>query len=171
LSTSSQPMVFNQPPPPTAEPVFEESSCGEFPPAYPNSFSATITAANPCATSSATVVPIYVTKAPEPEMEVPEEAVCVDTPTLIKNVTLYSNEVSNNGNCSDQGKFTWEITPATGWTLTNGSLGNRPDPNAPNSWSVGSTEIRPTFTELGTYTITLFSGNRCGIGEIQETIC
>src|SRR5690606_23785594 len=98
FSDGSAPQVFNHPAPAFVEHIFEESSCGKFSPGYSNSFSATITAANPCASSTATVAPIYVTEAPEPEMEVPEEAICVDTPALISNVTLYGNEVSPSGN-------------------------------------------------------------------------
>lgn len=172
FSDGSDPQPFTHPPPATVEHVFKESSCGEYNTSgYPNSFSATITAANPCATSTAMVSPIYVTKAPEPEMEVPDEAVCLNSPALITNSTLYSNEVNPSGNCSDQGKFTWEISPATGWTLSSGSLGDRPDPNSPNSWQLGSKNIQPVFSEPGTYTITLYTGNRCGLGEVQETIC
>jgi len=172
FSDGSAPQVFNHPPPATVEHIFDESSCGKHnSTSYANSFSATITAANPCASSTATVAPIYVTEAPEPEMEVPEEAVCVNSPALISNVTLYGNEVSNSGNCSDQGRFVWEISPATGWNLSNGTLGVRSDPDSPNSWQLGSKDIRPVFTEPGTYTITLYTGNRCGLGEVKETIC
>ena len=172
FSDGSAPQVFNHPPPATVKHTFDESSCGKFNSTnYPNSFSATITAANPCASSTATVAPIYVTEAPEPEMEVPEEAVCVGSPSLIRNVTLYGNEVSPNGNCSDQGRFVWDISPATGWSLPSGTLGVRSDPEAPNSWQTGSRDIRPVFTVPGTYTITLYTGNRCGLGEVQETIC
>jgi gliding motility-associated-like protein len=172
FSDGSEPQVFNHPPPPEVTHTFDESSCGKFNSSgYANSFSATITAANPCASSTATVAPIYVTEAPEPEMEVPEEPVCVGSASLISNVTLYGNEVSPSGSCSDQGRFVWEISPATGWSLSSGSLGSRPDPEAPNSWQIGSKDIRPVFTEQGTYTITLYTGNRCGLGEVQETIC
>src|SRR5690606_16163351 len=93
------------------------------------------------------------------------------SPATISNVTLYGNEVSPSGNCSDQGRFVWEISPATGWSLASGSLGIRNDPEAPNSWQTGSEDIRPVFAEPGTYTITLYTGNRCVMGEIQETIC
>lgn len=171
FSDGSAPQVFTHPPPATVTHTFDESSCGKYSPGYANSFSATITAANPCASSTATVAPIYVTEAPQPEMEVPEEAVCVGSAALISNLTLYGNEVSPSGNCSDQGRFVWDISPATGWSLANGSLGIRSDPEAPNSWQAGSKDIRPVFTEPGTYTITLYTGNRCGLGEVQETIC
>lgn len=172
FSDGSPPQVFNHPAPAFVEHVFQESSCGEFNSSgYANSFSATITAANPCASSTATVAPIYVTEAPEPKMEIPEEPVCVDSPALISNATLYGNEVSPSGDCSDQGRFVWEISPATGWSLASGSLGVRTDPEAPNSWQKGSKDILPLFTGPGIYTITLYTGNRCGLGEIQETIC
>lgn len=172
FSDGSEPESFIHPPPSTVEHIFESSSCGEFNSSgFPNSFSATITAVNPCSASSATVAPIYATETPVPEMELPTETICVDTPTPINNITVYGNEVSNNGNCTDQGKYIWQITPATGWELANGSLGSQADPLSPNSWVVGSQQINPIFREPGTYTITLISGNRCGIEEKEETIC
>ncbi|MEX2594400.1 MAG: PKD domain-containing protein [Anditalea sp.] len=172
FSDGSDPQIFSHPPPETVEHVFQSSSCGAAnTPDFPNSFSAKIIAENPCSASSATVAPIYATETPVPEMELPSEPLCVGTPTSIRNITIYGNEVSNNGNCSDQGMFIWQITPGTGWELPSGSLGSQADPDSPNSWAVGSQLIQPIFTEPGTYTITLISGNRCGIEEKQETIC
>src|SRR5690606_3724737 len=71
----SAPPVIKHPPPDTVEHIFDESTCRNHnSTSYTNSSSATITAPNPCASSTATVAPIYVTEAPEPTKEVPEPA-------------------------------------------------------------------------------------------------
>src|SRR5690606_32665851 len=95
-----------------------------------------------------------------------------DTDITIGNETDFQTEVSTNGSCSQDGNFIWEISPSTGWTLQQGSsLGSRPNPNAPNSWNSGSTNIVPKFSTPGTYTVKLITGNRCGIKEVVRTIC
>src|SRR5690606_1018724 len=107
-----------------------------------------------------------------PIVEAPLELVCVDTDIPIGNETDFKTEDRTNGLCSQNGKFVWEISPATGWTLQQGtSLGSRPNPDAPNSWTSGSTLLIPRFSVPGTYTVKLITGNRCGIKEIIKTIC
>jgi gliding motility-associated-like protein len=139
---------------------------------FPNSFSVKIVAQNPCAVSQASVVPIYVSEPPTPTIKAPEDPVCIDQNVTFENTTIFGNEVSTNGNCSQEGKFVWEISPATGWTLENGtSLGTSPNPASPNTWVSGSKAIVPNFTTPGTYTIKLITGNRCGIKEETTTIC
>ncbi|MBD8487960.1 PKD domain-containing protein [Echinicola sp. CAU 1574] len=163
--------TYNHPPPAEVTHTFEESSCGVNSGDFPNSYSVKITASNPCSASSAVVSPIYVSEAPDPEFSAPEEPVCVESPVRIQNLTEFGGEVSNNGQCEDFGKFVWQITPETGWELSSGNLGNQPNPNAPNSWMNGSELIYPIFSEPGTYTVKLITGNRCGINEEVKTIC
>ncbi|WP_349630859.1 PKD domain-containing protein [Aquiflexum sp. TKW24L] len=173
FSDGTPPQVFNHPPPATVSHVFTETSCGKSGgQGFPNSFSATILAVNPCSASSAQVVPIYITEKPEPIIGLADSVYCQNTFFNIRNETLYGNEVNNNGQCTNTGKFVWEISPSTGWELSAGNtLGTRPNPNIPNSWQNGSMILTPKFTESGTYTIKLISGNRCGIEEVSETIC
>lgn len=173
FSDGSDPQVFNHPPPATVSHIFETTSCGQFgAPGFGNSFSATILAENPCSRSSAQVVPIYVSEKPEPIIGLADSVYCVNTFFNIFNQTLFGNEVNNNGQCTNTGKFVWEISPDTGWELSGGNtLGVRNNPDNPNSWVNGSTVLTPRFTEPGTYTIKLISGNRCGIEETEETIC
>ena len=173
FSDGSEPQIFNHPPPPSVSHIFTETSCGKSGgQGFPNSFSATILAENPCSKSSAQVVPIYVTEKPEPIIGITDSVFCENTFFNIENLTLYGNEANNSGECTNIGKFVWEISPATGWELSPGNtLGSRPNPNIPNSWLNGSMILTPRFTEPGIYTIKLISGNRCGIEETTRTIC
>lgn len=173
FSDGTAPQVFSHPPPAFVSHVFTETSCGKFgAPGFGNSYSATILAENPCSKSSAQVVPIYITEKPEPIIGLADSVFCQDTFFDIRNETLFGNEVSNNGQCTNVGRFVWEISPATGWELSAGNtLGSRPNPNVPNTWQVGSQVLTPKFIVPGVYTIKLISGNRCGIEEVTETIC
>ena len=172
FSDGSTPQVFTHPPPETVSHVFTSTSCGTESDGFQNSFSVKIVAENPCAVSQASVVPIYVSEPPIPLMQISEDVACVDQNVQIRNVTDFNVEVSNNGECNSTKRFVWEIEPMTGWSLQSGSsLGSRPNPDSPNSWVSGSETLVPRFSEPGTYTIKLITGNRCGIQEETETIC
>lgn len=173
FSDGSAPQVFTHPAPASVSHTFTKTSCGiNLEPNFPNSFSVKIVARNPCSVSQASVVPIYVSEPPKPTIKLPTEPVCVDQNITIENTTNFATEVSNNGQCSQEGKFVWEITPATGWTLQGvSSLGTRPNPTAPNTWISGTKNLIPRFTTPGTFTIKLITGNRCGIKEEVKTIC
>jgi len=164
------PQIFEHPAPATVTHTFQKGSCGNESPGFNNSFSVTIRAENPCASSAASVVPIYVTENPEPKMQLPEDPVCIDQPITVSNITEVGTEVSTSGQCLDP-KYVWEITPNTGWELSGGDFGTINNPDFPNTWVSGSAVINPRFTEPGTYTIKLKTGNRCGIEEKEETIC
>jgi gliding motility-associated-like protein len=172
FSDGSPDQIFSHPPPASVSHTFTKTSCGTDSEGFENSFSVKIRAENPCAVSQASVVPIYVSEPPIPVIQVPQDIVCVDQNVQIRNLTDFNVEVGNNGVCSETKRFVWEIEPATGWTLQSGSsLGNRPNPTSPNSWTSGSETLVPRFTQPGTYTIKLITGNRCGIQEESETIC
>lgn len=172
FSDGSAPQVFTHPAPASVSHTFTKTSCGSTADGFSNSFSVKIVAENPCSRSQASVVPIYVSEPPTPKIKAPADPVCVDTNVTIENTTQLGTEVSNNGTCSQEGKFVWEITPATGWTLQSGSsLGTRPNSSLPNTWISGTKNLVPRFTTPGTYTIKLITGNRCGIKEEIKTIC
>jgi gliding motility-associated-like protein len=173
FSDGSAPQIFAHPAPPSVSHTFTKTSCGiNLEPNFPNSFSVKIVAENPCSKSQASVVPIYVSEPAKPVIKAPADPVCVDQNFTLENITVFGTEVSNNGQCSQEGKYVWEISPATGWTLQSGtSLGSRPNPTSPNTWISGTKTITPRFTTPGTYTIKLITGNRCGIKEEIKTIC
>ena len=170
FSDGTPPVTFTHPPPAEVTHIFDISSCGFRTNDTNNAFSASIVARNPCASSFASINPIYVSKLPNPVLSIPPDPVCVNEVVSIQNLSVYGTEVSSNGTCSD-GKYVWEISPSTGWELVSGSLGVMGNPELPNSWNSGSFNIRPRFTEPGIYTIKLTNGGRCGIAATTETIC
>ncbi len=172
FSDGSPDQVFSHPPPATVTHIYERTSCGELSnETFKNYFAVKILATNPCESSVAQVEPIYVTEPVDPEIKVPTAPVCVGQSALIENISDLFVDASNSGACSETGKFVWEITPSTGWTIAANTLGERPIPSNTNTWSSGSKTINPVFQSPGTYTIKLITGNKCGIRETTETIC
>jgi gliding motility-associated-like protein len=172
FSDNSPEQVFTHPPPATVTHIYEKTSCGELSNStFKNYFAVKILATNPCESSVAQVEPIYVTEPVIPKIKMPEGPVCVDQSVSVENISNLFVDASNSGACSEGGIFTWEISPATGWTLAPNALGERPILTNPNTWSSGSKIITPKFQIPGTYTIKLITGNKCGIKEEIKTIC
>ncbi|MEO8771581.1 MAG: PKD domain-containing protein [Ferruginibacter sp.] len=167
--TASQ--VFPHPAPPSVSHNFLISSCGTNSPGYDNSFSASIQASNACASSTATVVPIYVSeKAPASFDIAPNDTVCVNTNVTLTNTTG-ANTNNDNGVCTP-GKIVWKITPTTGWTVTSGITGNDFGLTDPSLWVNGTDILVLNYNTPGTYTIQLLTGNSiCGADSITKTIC
>ncbi len=170
FNDNSPSISYAHPPPSEVTHRFDLLSCGITSGIYNNSFSATITAANPCLTSQGSVTPIYVSQKPRPDFKIePGDTVCVNRQVILTNNSP-ANKYISSGNCLD-GKMVWKITPATGWTTT-GTLGNDLGVNDPSLWTSGSNALPVTFTATGTYTIKLKLGNTiCGIDSITQTIC
>jgi gliding motility-associated-like protein len=162
---------FNHPAPADITHLFDKGSCGTNSPGYANSFSATIFASNPCLTSSVSVVPIYVSSKPKMDFGItPSDVICVNTTITATNTSGNISDVIN-GSCSN-GKSVWSISPATGWTITSGSLGTDNGVSNINVWTAGSNSIGINFTSPGTYTIKLKGGNQnCGTDETTRTVC
>lgn len=171
FNDGTTPLTFSHPAPANISHTFLNTSCGTNSPPYPNSFSGTIQASNPCASSTATVVPIYVSQRPVADFVIsPNDTICVNTITTITNTSGVANDI-DNGTCVP-GKFVWTITPATGWTLSSGALGNDFGLLDPTTWLTGSNTLNINFTTAGTYTIKLKLGNlNCGADSITRTIC
>jgi len=172
FSDGSPEQVFTHPPPAKVTHIYEKTSCGGLSNStFKNYFAVKILATNPCESSVAQVEPIYVTEPVIPKIKVSEGPVCVDQSVSIENISNLFVDASNSGACSEGGKFTWEISPTTGWTIAPNVLGERPILTNPNTWSSGSKIITPKFQIPGTYTIKLITGNKCGIREEIKTIC
>ncbi len=172
FNDGSTPQVFNHPPPSSVTHTFVTSSCGttssDGSNSYPNSFSANIVATNPCSTSSVGVVPIYVSANPQADFTIPPAA-CTNTQVCMENTSL-GNQVINN-TCSSP-SIVWSISPSTGFSLgTGSSLGNDFSSTDPSLWLSGSQTLCVIFNIAGTYTITIKTGNKCGIDTESKTIC
>jgi gliding motility-associated-like protein len=170
FNDGSPSIILPHPPPADITHTFLNSSCGTTSSGYPNSFSGTIQASNACASSSAIVVPIYVSKKSTPSFSIaPGDTVCINKTVTLTNTTLFNID-NQNGNCN-LGLAVWKITPNTGWTYT-GSLGDDFGSEDVGLWAPGSAVITLNFTLPGTYTIKLKTGNSvCGNDSVTRTIC
>lgn len=171
FNDGTAPVSFPHPAPADISHNFQITSCGTNSPGYPNSFSATIQASNPCASSTATVVPIYVSQRPVADFSIaPKDTVCVNNIVTFTNTSGDANDI-DNGTCVP-GKFVWTISPATGWTIASGGLGNDFGLTDPTTWQTGTTNLGINFNTPGTYTIKIKIGNlTCGQDSITKTIC
>ena len=172
FNDGSTPQVFNHPPPSSVTHTFITSSCGttssDGSNSYPNSFSANIVATNPCSTSSVGVVPIYVSANPQADFTSPLSA-CTNSQICLTNTSLGNQVISNT--CSNP-SIVWSISPSTGFTLGSGSsLGNDFSSTDPSLWLSGSETLCINFNLAGNYTITIKTGNKCGIDTETKTIC
>jgi gliding motility-associated-like protein len=152
---------------------FKNPSCGSNSGTYPNSFTATLVATNPCFTTSATVAPIYVSQKPKPNFTIgTTDTVCVNNNVPLTNTSTQSSYIASGGSCNG-GKSVWKITPATGFTIIGGgTLGNDNNSVDPSLWVSATGSLILNFTVAGTYTVKLKNGNpNCGIDSITKTIC
>lgn len=172
FNDGSTPQVFNHPPPSSVTHSFLTSSCGttssDGSNSYPNSFSANIVATNPCSTSSVGVVPIYVSENPEASFTGPLNG-CINNQICFINTSSGNQVISNT--CTSPA-IIWSISPSTGYTIGSSStLGNDFSSTDPSLWLSGSNNLCVNFTTPGTYTITIKTGNKCGIDIETKTIC
>jgi len=172
FNDGTAPIVFNNIAPADVTHYFQNESCGtvtQTNPSYSNSFSATIQASNPCLTSAATVVPIYVSG--KPTAAFTGDTVCVNSLATITNTSV-NNSYVNPPNCTT-GRFVWTITPASGWTIVSGNLGNDNGSPSPGSWASTATNIiNLNFTQTGVYSVGLKVGNPvCGKDSVFKNIC
>ncbi len=173
FNDGSAPAVFNHPAPASVTHLFNNGSCGINSPGFPNSFQATIQASNPCGTSAASVVPIYVSEKTKAIMGIqPDTVVCTNTNVTFTNISGSGFGVSSNGVCIP-GKGLWTISPTSGWSLISGDFGNDFGLNDPSVWDEGSIALSIRFDLPGNYTIKLKTGatELCGGDSVIRTIC
>ena len=173
FNDNSLPITFSHPAPPDVTHTFIIGSCGTNSGSFANSFQATIQASNPCGTSAASVVPIYVSQKGTALFSIqPKDTVCVTNTVTFTNTSSNSYGVSSSGTCTP-GKGVWQISPATGWTVTSGNLGNDFGLSDPATWTNGSTILNVNFNTPGVYTIKLEIGANtlCGTDFVIKTIC
>ncbi|MDA7762523.1 hypothetical protein N8927_04980, partial [Crocinitomicaceae bacterium] len=159
--------------------VFDTSSCGSYVNynslIYNNQFNILVTGVNGC-NPTGTIVsigPMAVSTPGTASFEMnPGNTVCVSSELLLNN-TSYSGEVVDLsvGECTDYyGKY-WEISPSTGYTVTQGQLGNPDGSSYYLDWTNGSDQLGLNFDTPGEYIINLTTGNSCGNQSVSDTIC
>jgi gliding motility-associated-like protein len=172
----SSPVTFTHPAPASVTHFFDKGSCGTNTSSFPNSFQADIQASNPCGTSAASVVPIYVSEKSKATIGFsPDTIICVNNLLTATNLSGSGYGISGSGlnAVCTPGKGLWSISPATGWTLTSGSLGNDFGSNDPSLWLNGSTTLTIKFSLPGTYSVRLrtSASELCGGDEVTRIIC
>jgi large repetitive protein len=172
-SDGSPPTFFTQPPPSSITHTFNVGSCGFNTPSYQNSHMLTIRATNPCSASGSIAEAIFVSSKGVTRLHVtPHDTVCVNTTVAFTNGSTNGYGVTSTGQCLPA-KGVWKVTPATGWSLVSGNMGNDFGLADPSVWANGSTSINLNFTIAGTYSIKLKTGSTstCGPDSIIRTIC
>lgn len=173
FNDGTAPIKFTHPAPADVTHLFSKGSCGTNSATFPNSFQATIQASNPCGVSAASVVPIYVSEKTKAIIGYsPDTVLCVTNTLTVTNASGNGFGVSPSGVCTP-GKGIWSISPATGWTLQSGSLGNDFGSTDPAIWQNGTNGLSIRFTTPGTYTIKLKTGatQLCGGAEVTQVFC
>lgn len=170
-SNTGQPnQTYNHPPPTSYVHTFVESSCGATGANNPNSYYIRVRAENPCGFSESTVEPITISKKPEADFTIsPSTRICTNTTATFQNTSQNGIEVGSNLQCNTITRSNWTISPASGWTVVSGSLGNPTPTNNPNTW--GSTILNVNYNQPGTYSISVITRNVCGNDTVTKTIC
>lgn len=163
-------VTYNHPPPASFTHTFTSSSCGNSSPNYSNAFYCTIKAINPCGEQQATIEPIRISTPPVADFTINPNPACVNSVVSITN-TADPGEVVTLAGCTSNYKVVWNITPATGWTLSSGIFGST-NSTVYSGWTTGSDALGVTFTTAGNYQITQRIGNSfCGDDVITKTVC
>ena len=196
VNDGSPAVIFNHPPPATYTHTYTITSCGNSSTIngtlYPNSFQASITASNPCGTSSSAFGPINIQIPPDANFtRTPSNnIICKGTTVLFNNTTTggFNIGVATAYTCTSTYKKYWVISGPSGNIPvdTGGALianafisasenfgYNNNQPNNSGAWLLtASNQLNITFNTPGIYTITLFTGsNTCGITSESQTIC
>src|SRR5690606_20519170 len=101
--------------------TFQTSSCGK----SGNAFTLKAKAENPCGTTDVTVGSIRIAAKPIANFNFSPNSPngCLnDIYVLDGTASNPGSNIATNGTCSTLALYQWEISPATGWTVTNGSL-------------------------------------------------
>lgn len=150
--------------------TFLTSSCGAKGGITPNTFFINIRAENPCGFSDLTIQPITTSIKPIAAFKMtPSPSACLNSTVTFNNTSISGTTVDNFGVCNYTTRNNWTISPATGWTVVSGSLGDPVPTNNPATW--GSNALGVSFTATGIYTITMIVSNDCGTDTISKQIC
>lgn len=163
--------------------IFNTSSCGVdyviapgLPP-IPNAYSAAVVAQNFCSNNGiptvVTVGPIVISTGTTADFSYnPPSPICVLEPVMFNNETVAGESINQNG-CDTTYGYYWTITPNT-YTLNSGSLGSSNGFTGATydytQWTNGSYDMEVLFSQPGTYYVTLYTGNFCGLDSIMDSV-
>ena len=174
-SLPTNPYIFNY--------VFNTTSCGTNSVinnnTYTDAFSIQVTASNPCNPQGTftSIGPIRVSEETTSLINQSLTTTCINNPVTFNDVSISGESASQTGCNSIYGRF-WQISPSTGFTLNGTSmLGTSNGFTEANNqydwseWTNGSQQLGVSFSVPGVYTITLTTGNGCGMDVETTTIC
>ncbi|MBP1639589.1 MAG: hypothetical protein H6Q17_1172 [Bacteroidetes bacterium] len=152
---------------------FLKTSCGTYSSVgssiYENAFYVKVLAQNPCGPSESIVIPIYISTPAVAQYSLPSEQFCTNSSITLNNTSVDGTQASPVG-CATS-KVLWKITPSTGVTVV-GTLGSDNGyPDNTTKWTKGSNDISLTFTQPGTYTITMTNAGTCNTSVYTKSIC
>lgn len=163
--------------------IFNSSSCGVdylYAPGVPpiqNAFSVSVLAQNFCSNGFPTVFtigPITVSTGPTANFNFsPNSPICQNEIVSFENISNGGENITENG-CNSQYSYFWQILQNTGYSLTTGSLGSNNGFIGGNydysQWTSGTNQLGLSFDTPGTYNVTLYTANSCGIDSIMQEV-
>ena len=152
--------------------TFLKTSCGSTPTYGDNAYGVTITTKNACNPTGSynTAAPIYISDSLKVDLEVEKDTICIFKQAIINNTTE-PGSIAIDGSCNKEYKYYWTISPNTGWTTSNSSLGTLGiDYDETTS---GSMSLNLIFNTPGVYKVTLNTINDggCPATSKTKTIC
>ena len=151
--------------------TFDSSSCGYSTLQNANAFLLGVQAINGCGVASSTADPIVISSPPIAKIEQTDSVFCINTPITFKDSSYEGKFVSLLGTdytCDTSDAIAWEILPNTGFTLSSGSFGDYANLSRTNIATHGTTDITLSFSEKGSYTLSLMKVSRCGSGDVFD---
>lgn len=162
--------TLSNPPPATYSHTFTQSSCGAIGGTTPNTFYIKIRASNPCGFSDLTIEPITTNIKPKAQISIsPDTIICINSSVTFTNTSINGVVVDNYGVCDNTTIKNWIVSPATGWSVSSGNIGDVNPNKNPSTW--GSNNLGLTFSNPGTYNVSLIVRNVCGNDTITKKIC
>lgn len=155
---------------------FLSTSCGTTADAYTNAFKVTLLIENPCGSTSGNVIPIYVSSKPRSRINIaPDTVICTGTPITASYQYLAGGEIRQTGGtgstCGTNSKYYWEVSPSANVTVTGIRGDNGGNPLNYLLWNNGAPSLGMNFSAPGTYRVTLYTANGCGVDTTYRTIC
>ena len=141
---------------------------------YSNVYLASVITSNPCtAPQSQAVGLISVGIAPSASFTPnPTPNICTNTPLILTNTSnagVIINPVSFV--CTQTAPFYWTVSPSGSGLWNASGLGSNNGSSNQSAWTSGSNTPSITFLQPGTYTITLFVKNSCGLSQVSRQVC
>ena len=106
---------------------------------------------------------------PSVDFSTSQETACVNSTVQFINTSEAGVIVNSSFSCENTNRLNWVISPASGYTIISGSLGNNPPTSNPLTW--GSNNLNIRFNDPGTYQVKFRMQNSCGSDSITKTIC